>query len=482
MCWGMRPMTPIERFKRSPAPLAADVGAIDSTRELEYADDGALLSLARQGSEPAIAALFVRYRQSAEHYARYLGMKSDAPDVVSETFAQIIDLIRRGKGPEKAFRAYLLTSVRHECGRRAKARLKVVTTGETDDLDQVVEFGNGELNVFERGVVRDAYASLPERWRAVLWELDVEGRTPQEVAERQGMKSNAVSALAYRARAGLRESYLQQHVGRGTDSLCEPTRASMAAVVRGTAKQRDRDRVLLHMDGCDRCVNDFNELTAFNGELGAAALPAVVAVAGAGAAGWWSGAFGWFSAAKGTVAAAVVPVAAVGALAVAPSFVDHDPMVSVGDSAMSRLETDQLPDMVKEMLASKTARQVAHLLAPSPSNALTSQGVAGNGEPTGLVSSVDRLVSVVLEPIRAQVQPVIEVATQSVGGVLGGVQHFVNEALKEQSVSGSNGALADSSSTSSHSPTKGSAMPEIKVNGTQVLGSRHEGKVSDSSK
>ncbi len=306
-------MTPVERFKPYAQPISADVDDLALWRELEYADDAALLSLARRGNEAAIGALFVRYRQSAEHYARYLGMKSDAPDVVSETFAQIIDLIRRGKGPDKAFRAYLLTSVRHECGRRAKARLKLVTTGETDDLDQAVEFGNGELSVFERGVVRDAYASLPERWRAVLWELDVEGRTPQEVAERQGMKANAVSALAYRARAGLRESYLQQHVGRGNDSLCEPTRDTMAAVVRGTAKQRDRERVLLHLDDCDRCVEDFKELTSFNSELGAMRGPAVAAVvAGTTTVGWWSGAFGWLAAAKVPIAAALVPAAAVG--------------------------------------------------------------------------------------------------------------------------------------------------------------------------
>lgn len=459
----MRAVTPVERFRPYAEPIPADVDDLVLSRELEYADDAALLSLARRGNEAAIAALFVRYRQSAEHYARYLGMKSEAPDVVSEAFAQIIDLIRRGKGPEKAFRAYLLTSVRHECGRRAKSRLKVVTTGETDDLDQAVEFGHGELSVFERGVVRNAYASLPERWRAVIWELDVEGRTPQEVAERQGMNANAVSALAYRARAGLRESYLQQHVGRGNDSLCEPTRETMAAVVRGTAKQRERERVLLHLDDCERCVDDFEELTSFNRELGAIRGPAVAAaVAGTTSVGWWSGAFNWLSAAKGPIAAALVPVAAVGALAAAPGFVDHDPMVSVGNSVVSRLESDYLPDLMQDVASDQTARQVNELFAPSQSNVVTIQGAAAESVPKDLASSVGQLVSDVLEPVR----PVIEVAGQSVVGVLGGVGNLLAEVTKDRSAPERSNPPRDSSAKSSNGPVKGQS--------TRTPDSRHE--------
>lgn len=470
-------MTPVERFKPYLEPIPADVVALDASRELEYADDSVLLSLARRGSEPAMAALFVRYRQSAEHYARYLGMSAEAPDVVSETFAQILDLISRGKGPEKAFRAYLLTSVRHEAGRRAKARLKVVTTGDAEDLDQPVEFGGGELSVFERGVVQNAYASLPSRWRAVLWELDVEGRSPQEVAERHGMKANAVSALAYRARAGLRESYLQQHVSSAIDPLCKPVRKTMASVVRGTAQQRVRERVLLHLDSCDRCVDDFNELTAFNKELGAIRGPAVAA-AGAGAAtvGWWSGAFGWLSAAKGTVAAAIVPVAAVGALAVAPSFVDHDPMARVGDAAISKLESDQLPELADRLAAAATAREVSAIFAPTTVTAPIVQGATDDGASTDPLSAAGRLVSEVLAPIHEQVvRPIVDGAGQTLAGVLGGVGHLVNEVTRDRSSETSGGNPAASSSTTSPGPTK-------KVKSQQGPESRHEDEVADSPK
>ena len=244
---------------------------IDVTHVLEGADDSTLLTMARRGSAVALATLFARYRQPAERYARHLGLGAEADDVVSETFAQILDLLGRAKGPETAFRAYLFTSVRHESARRAKIRQRVISTGEADDLDQPVPFGNGEIDLFERGIVRNAYHSLPERWRAILWQLDVEGRSPREVGENQNMSPNAVSALAYRARSGLRESYLKQHVSDRSilDADCDPVREGMAAVVRGTAPKRMRDRVLGHLESCSSCHGDFEELTEVNRELGA---------------------------------------------------------------------------------------------------------------------------------------------------------------------------------------------------------------------
>ncbi|MFI5428326.1 sigma-70 family RNA polymerase sigma factor [Aeromicrobium sp. UC242_57] len=106
-------------------------------------------------------------------------------------------------------------------------------------------FGAGELDLFERTAVKAAYQSLPERWQRVLWHLDVEGRKPLELADTLGMKANTVSALVYRARTGLREAYLQQHVAVDHDHVarsCGEVRASLAAVVRRTASAKEQDR------------------------------------------------------------------------------------------------------------------------------------------------------------------------------------------------------------------------------------------------
>jgi len=259
----------------------ADVaGAEMSLVEL---DDAALLAMARTGHQEAYAALFSRYSYSAHRLARHLGQKEDSDDVVSEAFAQVLDLLGRGKGPERAFRAYLFTTVRHECARRAKARKRVVPTDDMQQIDTTVAFGDGQLDSFERSAIRSAYESLPARWQTVLWYLDVEGRKPHELGPLLDLSPNSVSALVYRARAGLREAYLQQHVKDDADSsTCLEHRAKLSAFVRRTASARDQERIHAHLESCSQCMAVYLDLQEVNRDVGHITAP--VAVAGLSAA------------------------------------------------------------------------------------------------------------------------------------------------------------------------------------------------------
>lgn len=257
-------------------------GAEVSVDEL---DDVALLALARDGHQEAYAALFIRYSYAAQRLARHLGQKEDSEDVVAESFAQVLDLVRRGKGPEHAFRAYLFTTVRHECGRRAKARRRVMPTDDVEQIDQPVEFGAGQLDGFERSAIRAAYESLPQRWRTVLWHLDVEGRKPHELAPLMDLSSNSISALVYRARSGLREAYLQQHVKRdGTSDSrsCRDVRSKLSAFVRRTASARDQEKVHAHLESCSPCMAIYLDLQEVNRDVGAIIAPAALAASVAG--------------------------------------------------------------------------------------------------------------------------------------------------------------------------------------------------------
>ncbi|KAA1379734.1 sigma-70 family RNA polymerase sigma factor [Aeromicrobium fastidiosum] len=243
-------------------------------------DDGALLALARAGHQQAYATLFARYSYAAHRLARHLGQKEDSDDVVSEAFAQVLDLLGRGKGPERAFRAYLFTTVRHECARRAKARKRVTPTDDLRQIDTPVAFGNGELDGFERSAIRAAYESLPDRWQTVLWHLDVEGCKPHELGPLLGLSPNSVSALVYRARAGLREAYLQQHVKdeqAGDSRTCVEHRSKLSAFVRRTASARDQERVHAHLESCGDCMAIYLDLQEVNREVGAIAVPAAAA-------------------------------------------------------------------------------------------------------------------------------------------------------------------------------------------------------------
>ena len=60
-----------------------------------------------------------------------------------------------------------------------------------------------------------AFHRLPERWQTVLWHTEVEQESPAEVAPLLGLTPNGVAALAYRAREGLRQAYLQEHLANG---------------------------------------------------------------------------------------------------------------------------------------------------------------------------------------------------------------------------------------------------------------------------
>ena len=231
----------------------------------------------------------------------------------------MLDLFRRGKGPERAFRAYLFTTVRHEAGRRAKARQRVMPTDDERQIDSVVPFGNGRLEDFEKTAIRGAYESLPDRWRAVLWHLDVEGRKPQEIGPILKLSPNSVSALAYRARSALREAYLRQHVnheGPAASRECREVRVSLSAYVRRTASSREQTQVRTHLETCGECVAIHADLREVNRQVGtiaasAAVLVSLLGLVGAGAASAWAWLSAHLEAAGKAVVAVVTPPATV---------------------------------------------------------------------------------------------------------------------------------------------------------------------------
>ena len=248
---------------------------------LSELDDNDLVLLTRQGSEEAYAALYIRYVYSARRLARHLGQREESEDVVADSFAQILDLLQRGKGPDRAFRSYLFTTIRHESGRRAKANKRVMPTDDQSQIDSAVPFAAGQLDDFEKTAIRAAYESLPERWRMVLWHLDVEGRKPQELAPLLGLQPNSVSALVYRARSGLREAYLSQHVkvdSGSQDTQCAGARPKIAGLVRRTLAMRDQEKVHTHIAGCVACMNIYLDLKDINREVGSVAAGTPVAV------------------------------------------------------------------------------------------------------------------------------------------------------------------------------------------------------------
>ena len=115
----------------------------------------------------------------------------------------------------------------------------------------------------------------------MLWHLEVEGQKPADVAPLLGLSANSVSALAYRAREGLRQAYLQMHMADTADEECRWVTERLGAHVRKGLSRRDAQKVDQHLEECPRCAAVYLELTEVNSNLSAIVGPLLLGGAAA---------------------------------------------------------------------------------------------------------------------------------------------------------------------------------------------------------
>jgi len=249
--------------------------------------DADLITRARAGDDRAYELLYRRHRSAALRYARSLpSSPADVEDIVAEAFARVLAALRAGNGPEEAFRPYLLSAVRNAFYDLVRRSGREQPVDDVSPYDSGQPFTDPVTHGEERVLIARAFDKLPERWRMVLWHTEVEGENPAAVAPLLGISPNAVSALAYRAREGLRESYLQAHLATARDRGCRRTVDKLAAYTRGNLSRAEKQRVRDHLDGCAHCRLLFRELADVNARLGALLGPIVL---GSGVAGLVAG-------------------------------------------------------------------------------------------------------------------------------------------------------------------------------------------------
>jgi RNA polymerase sigma factor (sigma-70 family) len=249
--------------------LAESPRAADLAGAALYSDSE-LVDLARQGDRRAFGTLYLRHHAAAWRVANAAsGNRADAEDAVAEGFTKVFAALPRIVDRELAFRPYLLACVRnaavdlHRRDKRIDLRDEVPEEhGGPDDEAEAPLFAD-----LERNLVGEALRSLPERWRTVLWLTEVEGMTPTEVSAVIGIKPNAVAALSYRAREGLREAYLQAHLRAEAPAECRYTVDRLGPYVRGELADRERTRVQTHLDACGTCRRRRDELADVNSSL-----------------------------------------------------------------------------------------------------------------------------------------------------------------------------------------------------------------------
>jgi len=249
---------------------------------LDEPGDAELISAVRAGDLEAYGTLFERHVEAARRLARQLVSAGDVDDLVSEAFSKVLGVLQRGGGPDLAFRAYLLTSLRRLHVDKIRASSRLTTTDDMTAYDPGVPFEDTAVAGFDSETAAKAFARLPERWQQVLWHTEVEGQKPAEIAPLLGMTPNSVSALAYRAREGLRQAFISMHAQDAVDDACATTRANLGAYIRNGLSRRDSAKVEAHLQECRPCTAIYLELTEVNSNLGALLAPLLLGTAGAG--------------------------------------------------------------------------------------------------------------------------------------------------------------------------------------------------------
>ncbi|MEV4415322.1 sigma-70 family RNA polymerase sigma factor [Catellatospora sp. NPDC049609] len=271
----------------------------------EPQSDPQLISLVRGGDTDAFGLLYERHLESARRLARVLSDgQADADDLIADTFAKVFAMLRSGGGPDNAFRAYLLTTMRHTRYDRARRDKRVELTDDLTRYETAEPTDDPTITRLEASYAARAFARLPERWRAVLWHTEVEGESPAQIAPLLGLTPNGVAALAYRARERLRQMYLQEHIALTGNPRCHWTGSHLAGYVRAALARRDRAKVDEHLSTCAECRRLHRELTEENAGLRGviaplllgAAAPAYLAGGGRLAlGGWLATAWGMFA-------------------------------------------------------------------------------------------------------------------------------------------------------------------------------------------
>lgn len=230
--------------------------------------DADLVERTRRGDTSSYAELWRRHADAGRAAARSFTTSFDADDLVSEAFTRVFRSIKAGGGPTTAFRAYLVRTVRNLAISWHRAAMPD-SIEEADQLPDPRSSESARDASLDRLLTADAFRSLPERWRQVLWYSEVEALKPRDIAPLLGISPNSVSALIYRAREALRQAWIQSHlVAQDAGSEHGWTIERLGSYSREKLAGRDRVKVQAHLAGCSECSK-----VAVEARRVAAALP-----------------------------------------------------------------------------------------------------------------------------------------------------------------------------------------------------------------
>jgi RNA polymerase sigma factor (sigma-70 family) len=235
---------------------------------LDDTGDAALIAAVRGGRADAYGELYQRHLAAARRAAGSLaGSVAEREDLIAEAFMLVLRALRNGRGPVMEFRPYLLVTIRNVAISSSRRAIPVAMYELPERLlaDAVVD--DPVTARLHAELAAEAFVRLPERWRKVLWRTEIEGESPAAIADQLGLTANGVSALACRAREGLRQAYLELHLPDQRKGACRTTRSQLAAWVRRGMPHGSMKRITKHIDRCAGCRAEAADLAEINYEL-----------------------------------------------------------------------------------------------------------------------------------------------------------------------------------------------------------------------
>ncbi|QIK63291.1 sigma-70 family RNA polymerase sigma factor [Leucobacter viscericola] len=223
----------------------------------EFLDDQDLLQRHRAGDPAAFGELFAKHRRFAYSRAwKYVATSDQADDLVVEAFTQILETIRRGKGPTISMSHYLISTIR-SIARDEEREEKAEVALDPEDLARLYEGEHFAISGYSAEWLSEAFNSLSARSQQVLWYRAVENIPSREIAELLGVSSATATRAYQSAAAELREQFVVRSVAASPNRACR----EYAPMLQEVARRKGRSRGVAlspglreHLETCNRCV------------------------------------------------------------------------------------------------------------------------------------------------------------------------------------------------------------------------------------
>ncbi|WP_406289692.1 sigma-70 family RNA polymerase sigma factor [Embleya sp. NBC_00896] len=242
---------------------------------LDGPPDGELADRVRAGDGDAYGLLYERHVHSVRRFARTCTRTPEAADdLCAEAFARTLQALRSGQGPREAFRAYLLTTVRHVAGDWTRSDRREWLTEDFTVFESAWEKQDRVVRADDARLALQAFQDLPERSRVVLWHVDIEGEQAVQVAPLVGENPDNVRKILERARQELRDNYFVAFATGGVkDENCKKFTRHYGRHIRNRMdSEKRRERIDAHLRKCSRCNDTYAEMVDVRDRYGPIAL------------------------------------------------------------------------------------------------------------------------------------------------------------------------------------------------------------------